>query len=265
LVLKYQFYNPEISYLSMRISLISIFCLFFVGALWTQCDLDRHNTTLSSGWISCDISPSPNAFRGDSHWIQYDLGEPKKLGSSHFWNLSNPETLEFGVRQLSIAISMDGINWEDLAIVEAPIGEASGFYQGVPGYDFGGATARYVLLTGLNNHAGSSECVGFSEIRVQIEQSTSTEDVAGVSSAFTLFPNPANHQVTVAILDLPVSNYQMQLLDLSGKSVIEKKVQITEGQTEFIVNTQGIESGQYLLSLQNGFLVKQAKVTIIQE
>lgn len=249
----------------MRFSLLSIFCLLLLGALSAQCDLDRHNTTLSAGWVSCDISPNPNPIRGDSHWIQYDLGEPKKLGSSHFWNLSSPEALDYGVRQLSIATSLDGTNWEELAILEAPIGEASGFYLGVPGYDFGGITARFVLLTALNNHATNTDCVGFSEIRVQIEQSTSTADLEEVTPAFSLYPNPASTQVTVSILDLPTGNYQLQLLDLSGKIVIKQKAQITEGQSEISMNILDVESGQYFVSLQNGSLIKQAKLTIIQE
>ena len=191
---------------TMRASLV-IVCLLVFGSVQSQCDLDRHNTTLSSGWLSCEISPNPNPLRGDSHWIQYDLGEPKRLGSSHFWNLSNPEALAFGVRQVAISTSLDAVNWEELGIVEAPIGESSGFYQGVPGFDFGGVSARYVLFTALNNHAGSSDCVGFSEIRVQIEQATSTVDLSVQSPSFALYPNPAGAEVNVAILDLPAGNY----------------------------------------------------------
>ncbi len=247
----------------MRASLV-ILCLLVFGVAQSQCDLDRHNTTLSSGWLSCEITPNPNPLRGDSHWIQYDLGESKRLGSSHFWNLSNPEVVEFGVRQIAISTSLDAITWEELAIVEAPIGEPSGFYQGVPGFDFGGVTARYVLLTALNNHSGNSDCIGFSEIRVQIEQATSTVDLSAQSPSFSVYPNPASAEVNVAILDLPAGNYKMQLIDLSGRIVIEEEVSIAEA-SEFKINTSHIQSGQYFVSLQQGQLVKQAKLTLIQK
>lgn len=256
------FLNLKIQF-NMKICLVVV-CLLVFGLAQSQCDMDRHNTTLSSGWLSCEISPSPNPIRGDSHWIQYDLSEPKRLGTSHFWNLSHPEAVTFGVRQIAISTSLDAITWEELGIVEAPIGESSGFYQGVPGFDFGGVSARYVLFTALNNHAGSSDCIGFSEIRVQIEQATSTVDLSVQSPSFTLYPNPASAEVNVAILDLPAGNYKMQLLDLSGRTVIEQQVQIAES-SEFKINTSQIESGQYFVSLQQGQLVKQAKLTIIQK
>ena len=34
---------------------------------------DRHNTSLNQAWLSCKVSESPNAVRGEGHWILYTL------------------------------------------------------------------------------------------------------------------------------------------------------------------------------------------------
>jgi hypothetical protein len=61
-----------------------------------------------------------------------------------------------------------------------------------------------------------------------------------------LYPNPAQHHVTIEGVDI----YQrIQLLDVSGKLV---KEQLLNGQFTIIMNLEGLRSGLYLMRLMNG-------------
>lgn len=248
-------------FLSMKLVYVFI-CVILGIHSYGQCDLDRHSTSISDSWISCEISPSPNVLRGDSHWIQYDLGEVRKLGSTHFWNISNPQGLDSGARQIAFAVSIDGIEWQELGIWEASIGNSSGFYDGEEGFDFDGAEGRFVLLTVLNSHGG--DCVGFSELRVGFQESTSLSDLAETDSGIIVYPNPAIDQVTLTLLEPEPGEYLMSINDLSGRTLMEKSENITSGQNSIPVYIENIPNGQYIISLVSATRSLQAELTVVK-
>ena len=86
---------------------------------------DRHNTSLNQAWLSCKVSESPNAVRGEGHWILYTLDDYYALDSTHFWNFNTPQrinnydnqswslhempgTLKDGIKKLAIDVSLEG-------------------------------------------------------------------------------------------------------------------------------------------------------------
>lgn len=135
-----------------------------------QCYPDRHNTNWFDGWISCETAPNPNDAYGDSHWILYDFKESYELGQVHVWNTNDPSNLDYGMQEVSIDYSVDGMEWIHMGNFFFDIGTGKSIYEGFEGPDFEGAVARYVLLTGLSNYGGA--CYGLSELRFAVQEFT---------------------------------------------------------------------------------------------
>ncbi len=215
-------------------------------ALIGQCYQDRHNTSIGASWLSCEKSPNPNALRGDSHWVQYDLGEVQKLGQARIWNINNPDYLDAGARQILIDYSNDGQNWEAWdELWEVEQGTSSGFYEGVPGPDFDGIQARYILLTILNSHG--SDCAGFAEFKVEVKDPTSLVDIASKDNRLKAHPVPAI-EYTLLDIDSQDQGYStIELSDMTGKVIRSQPHVLQAGSQEVRLELAGVPSGQYLV------------------
>lgn len=242
--------------------LLSWAFLLMAQLLVGQCFTDRHNTSLSSTWMSCEISPNPNANRGDSHWISYDLGEVKKLGKSHFWNINNPAELESGARQIAISVSEDGQSWDELGIWEAAMADASGFYEGQEGYDFDGVEARFVLLTILNSHGG--DCVGFAEIKIEAKDPTGLAEVEDEAGLIKIHPNPASDMAYLSFLSKTSGLRTLQVTDITGRIVYAEEIHVHAGEQQVPLTLEAMDSGSYIVRLIGKSSEQQAELTIIK-
>ncbi len=243
---------------------ILIFLLFALsaGSLASQCFLDRHNTTWYDGWMSCTPSMNPNAARGESHWILYDLSYSYGLFQLHLWNTNAPEYLSSGMQNIAIDISNDGSTWTEIGEFQLPIADGTPTYEGIGLYDFGGINARYVLITGLSNYGGP--CFGLSEIRINVADdivtSTASPLPGGCLSA-RIFPNPVQEDsralVSSDCSDEPV-RYSIQ--DLSGKTITSGTIAMAGGEGRLELNTLPDAAGVYVLSLQQRGQVRRLKI-----
>lgn len=150
----------------MKILLNIIFIVLVSIDLTGQCDNERHSTSRNASWTSCLASPNPNAQRGESHWIMYNLRVKYPLGIVHFWNHNHPDELDFGIKTIAIDISNNGEDWTEIAQYDIPRADASGFYEGVDGPNLNGYEARYVLITAVENYGG--DCYALGEVRIGI-------------------------------------------------------------------------------------------------
>ncbi len=129
-----------------------------------SCELGlKHNSRMHVGWTSCEHSNNPNTQRPMSHWIQYDLGQAYKLGSSRVWNYNETGATDKGFRDVYIDYSIDGTNWIFHSEYYFPKAPGQDGYEGFAGPDFQGLEARYILITAKNTWPGSS-CAGLAEI-----------------------------------------------------------------------------------------------------
>lgn len=149
---------------TMKKYILSISICLYALLGFAQQFPDRHSTSKTDAWLSCSTSQNPNSERGNSHWIQYDLGSTYVLDVISLWNYNDPSNLNNGVQEIAIDVSSDGINWSEAAISIVAISDGSAFYQGEELISLGGISANYVLITVLNNHGGS--CSGFSELKI---------------------------------------------------------------------------------------------------
>lgn len=211
-----------------------------------QCFPDRHNSSPDAMWVSCETSTSPNAARGDSHWILYDLGEDKKLGQIHLWNINHPDGLESGAKQIVIDYSDDGVLWEEWGSYDIDMAQGSGFYEGAAGPDLDGLQTSHLLLTITENHGGP--CAGFAEIRIETSEISSVSDVEPAD--FSLYPNPATEYTMVRLHTDSYEQGQIILLDETGRSLMTQDVSWTGGSQETKVNFPAdVPAGQYIMRL----------------
>lgn len=160
----------------MRYVIIFLFILPFSGI--AQCDLDRHNTSELSGWISCEVAPNPNGIRGNGHWIMYDFTFDYFLEQLVIWNHNHPETLNYGVQDIVIDISTDGENWTEVAALQVPQGTGFSRYAGHVG-PLVNQRARYMIISGLSNYGGT--CTAISEIRIGVLDEILCQNYASLS------------------------------------------------------------------------------------
>lgn len=158
------------------ITLLGLFAVTFAQA---QCDINRHNTTSDTKWMSCTATQSPNPIRGTSHWLQITLDEFKALGSVYLWNITDPDHLTDGANQVTIDVSTDGSTWTEAADITLAIGDASGFYEGTEVADLDQSIAKYVLITAETNHGGA--CYGLSELKIEVVNFPCIDDDVTIS------------------------------------------------------------------------------------
>ncbi|HIJ67237.1 MAG TPA: hypothetical protein HPP87_09655, partial [Planctomycetes bacterium] len=132
---------------------------------------NQHDAMWESTWTSAfgsSAAPSPNPARGTSVWIYYDLGYVYQLALMHVWNDNEEEQTARGCKNVTIDYSVDESTWYELGTYEWPEAPGSPSYTGFDGPDFGGASARYVLITANSNFPGNDGAYGLSEIKINI-------------------------------------------------------------------------------------------------
>ncbi len=168
--------------------IILLVLVIFGTEVFGQIFPDRHTTNAFDGWISCQESSNPNPAHGMSHWIQYEFTSPISIYDLQIWNLNHPDYLKDGLSKVIIDISNNGSTWTTIDTFTFPKAPASGFYEGFLGPDLNGASAKYLLITGVSNHGGG--CYGLSEVRIYTQDKTLNE----LNLAFTLCENDGLQQ-----------------------------------------------------------------------
>lgn len=236
----------------MKKHFIHTLFLVFIVIQWTnsQCYPDRHSTTWSDSWISCDTSPNPNTVYGSSHWILYDLGYEYTLNETKLWNLNEPKRLDNGVNEFAIDYSLDGSTWTNLGNFTMNQASGTSIYEGEDGPDFNGIHTRYVLITPLSNYGG--DCFGFSELKIQI---TDPLDIIDETIGFnaTVYPNPFINNVSLKIK--AIDNQKpivYELYDILGREILRKEFSLIEEQDTYELELNGntLASGIYILNIQ---------------
>ena len=150
-----------------------LLCLVVNNSLTGQCNSANYSTNQKDSWLSCQTSINPNNSRGNSHWLQYDLGYVYELGVTQFWNYNVANLTGRGFKQIAIDYSLDGMNWSEIGVFQLPEAIGRTDYEGVIGPDLSGYQARYVLITALSNW-DDGICTGLSEVRFGVSIPSTT-------------------------------------------------------------------------------------------
>ncbi|MEL6863891.1 MAG: discoidin domain-containing protein [Bacteroidota bacterium] len=143
-----------------------IFAIYFIQ-LQAQC-VDPNASIWEDTWQSCQVSDSPNPARGEGHWIQYDFGENYALSTSYIWNTNASGESDKGFRNVVVDYSVNGEEWNELGTYEFPQAPETARYGGFQGFDFEGVSARYVLITAIDNW-GHGSCYGLAEVKFNLK------------------------------------------------------------------------------------------------
>ncbi|MEM6319576.1 MAG: 3-coathanger stack domain-containing protein [Bacteroidota bacterium] len=217
---------------------------------------EKVSNTAEDTWESCTMSPNPNAGRGNSHWIQYDLKSVYLLTESHIWNYNVANNTGKGFKEVVIDYSTDGTNWTQLGGIHQ-WNQATGTvgYEGFEGPNFNGVSARYILITALNNWDNNGLCSGFSKITfnatdcLQMGQSCDDGDANSVNDRYDEHCNCIGEGVGFSACgeeNLVQENIILSKEDYRAMTTIESKAIVNAGSN--VTMTAG-ES----ITLQAGF------------
>jgi len=240
--------------------LLLLLVIGFVNVGYSQCFMDRHSSTKSDSWLSCEETQSPNTTRGLGHWIAYDLGEVRKLSKMHFWNLNHPDQIDNGARTVFIDYSIDGQNWTEWGYHDFDKADGTGAYEGQEGPDLDGLEARHLLLTIRGNYGG--DCFGFAELKINYSNPVTTEEIQTQLSFIELYPNPAIDQANLKVESKIATSSGLSILDATGKLVQQKQLRILKGENLFPLNLTGMADGLYLIRLSNPSFDQTVELTI---
>lgn len=226
--------------------LFSIIVFFFLSNFASaQCLDNTHSPFENQGWLSCNKSQNPNAIRGESHWIQYDLGATYPLASMHLWNYNVWGETTKGVKEIAIDYSKDGSTWTAFGMVEVEKAPGSWKYQGAKATDFNNIEAQYVLITVLNTWDNSSDCAGFAEVRFDLSNSVSTQTEISTQMDWSIAPNPASDYLMIEFPD-QMEIQQISLHNSTGMLIRELTIST---QNAIQLPTSDLKDGIYALSL----------------
>jgi Secretion system C-terminal sorting domain len=240
-----------------------IFTLFLFANINAQCFPNQHSTTWYDNWTSCEPRTSPNVARGDGHWILYSLGHNYLLGTSHWWNGNEADATSNGFKKFVIDVSVDGINWEEIAIVDLPQANGENNYEGVEGPDLNKVPARYILLTAIENYGGSCYSLGEMKIGVELNTSTNDQNIDNYCVEVKAFPNPFQQSTNITIQSNCNSKSTIYIEDALGRSIATYRLDNRAEQSiEF--NGRQLSPGVYIIKVQSGNAIVTKKLMKIE-
>ena len=121
---------------------------------------DLHSTDIDTLWLSNAGGPQPT-------WIKYEFDKIYQLHEMWVWNynMQFESVVGFGLRDVTIEYSTDGIGWDVLdGVPEFAQGTGSPDYVPNTTVNFDGVAAQYVRIA-ANSNWGSESQYGLSEVR----------------------------------------------------------------------------------------------------
>jgi hypothetical protein len=82
------------------------------------------------------------------------------------------------------------------------------------------------------------------------------------NSSFNVYPNPANDRVTVVFSSYKEEGYNIRLIDISGRTVLNQNNISVIGENQYQMNISELSKGIYMVMLQRGDGVLQSKIVI---
>lgn len=80
----------------------------------------------------------------------------------------------------------------------------------------------------------------------------------------SVYPNPVNAQVNIALSIEEAGIYTVELISLTGRTVMEREYSLSPGANLFSWNMEGLNSGNYVLSVEHENQIHTRKVIIIK-
>jgi len=212
-------------------------------------------------WTSCNKAAHPVVGEyPDTHWIMYNFGSVRRLSKTWVWNTNDPNRLNEGFKDVSIDYSVNGTDWEYWGDMVFPQGEGVPVYGGFPGPDMVDVEAQYVVITARSTY-GTGACAGLAEVKFNLlpqidgagddddDDETVTAIPEAMESKVTVYPNPADQMVTVALQDItPQGMLYMSVRSVDGRLLYEDEFRAgANWSTE--LELDAVDEGLYIMTL----------------
>lgn len=236
-----------------------VFCL----ELNAQCFPDRHSTNWFDAWVSCQEKENPNPVNKPGHWILFDLKNQYEIDKIKFWNINDPDRLNWGMKDVLIDYSVDSILWSNAGTFSLLKAEGTNRYEGMDWTDVVIPKARYVLISGLNNYGGS--CSGFAEIRFSAEKinvitDNEDEETPATNLDIKIEPNPFSIATRLEFNSNSDEPLEIQISDWFGRIIHSEQVSLNKGHQSLRIATQRWTAGAYLLTCKQGNLITRKQL-----
>jgi hypothetical protein len=252
---------------AMKKLLLIIIVLLSGQQLFSQCFPDRHNTSWYDGWVSCEITDSPNPERGQSHWILYNFGQPYVMNQMHVWNANDPAHLDRGINEVIIDYSNDGVQWTELGSFNFEQASGHNTYEGFDGPDFDEAEAQYVLITAVSNFGG--DCYGMSEVRFGVAGPVVAMEEPEADSKWCLnvltYPNPFVRRTNLEVTNNCEEDVYYSITNSLGKVILSEQLIDQQGPVALDFEQLQLPAGIYFLGVRKGVITKQYKLIRLRE
>lgn len=151
----------------------------------------------------------------------------------------------------SVEKSRDGLNWNILTTKTAAGNSIQLInYSVSDASDISGTI--YYRLTQVDLDAAS-----------KVYDIVSTNCLMDQQLSFLAYPNPSNGQFTVKIENAVGGMYALEITDVFGKAIEEQTIDLEIGTTLEKMNSEGLQTGVYLLQFkQDGQSIQQQKIVI---
>jgi hypothetical protein len=108
-----------------------------------------------------------------------------------------------------------------------------------------------------SNNSTFADMIWFNETRngVSVNELTNTSNLR-------VFPNPVNNILNVDVNSISVEGATIELVDLSGKTIIHSAVEDIFKEGAFQLNVADVENGLYIVRVQSGDQVSTSRVTV---
>lgn len=84
----------------------------------------------------------------------------------------------------------------------------------------------------------------------------------GEDGVVNFYPNPANDQLNIDLVSLVAEQAEVILMDLSGRVVVRKTIQVLEGANSFELDLSDCTNGVYVLTITSENLSETARISI---
>ena len=121
----------------------------------------------------------------------------------------------------------------------------------------------YVYVYGYGG-ANSTSCYTFraSTSNTNFAKDMGLETVGNEISEISLFPNPSNDKVNVNFVSTAENNVTIRIFDITGRQVAQQTHSATEGINNLGVDVSNLQTGYYLVQVDNGSMRQQNRLVI---
>lgn len=114
----------------------------------------------------------------------------------------------------------------------------------------------------IRGYTGSGEKGDLAIDDILITDITAVSDVQANESKLQVYPNPGKGIFNISLKEAVSGNYQISVTDISGKSVYNENIKVTDGQLMKSLDLNKLTAGVYLLEIKSSAQSYQTKLQV---